>query len=34
MSKKGTVTTLKLNAQLKCIPKYYAMSIATLEHEI
>ena len=34
MSKKVSKTTLKLNARLKCIPKYYAMNIATLEKEI
>ena len=34
MSKKGSKTTLKLNARLRCIPKYYAMNIATLEDAI
>ena len=34
MSKKGSKTTLKVNARLRCIPKYYAMNIATLEDEI
>ena len=34
MSKKGSKTALKLNARLRCIPKYYAMNIATLEDAI